>query len=231
MRKPIVAIDGPAGAGKSTVAKHVAKELGFTYMDTGAMYRAVALKVMEKGMDLTDEQGLKKVLGLTRVELRENGGGLKVFLDGVDVTDRIRAPEISQWASRVSALKAVRERMVELQQAMGVLGGVVAEGRDIGTVVFPDADVKIYLDATSRKRAGRRFDELRSQGKEVSLEETVREMAERDRRDKGREVAPLRRAEDAILIDSTNVDVDKVVERIMLAIENKMSRLQPEGKK
>lgn len=231
MRKLIVAIDGPAGAGKSTVAKRLAKELGVTYMDTGAMYRAVALKVMEEGLDLADEKRLKEILEETRVELRENGGHLRVLLNGVDVTDRIRTPELSQWASKVSTHRAVRERMVELQRAMGLQGGVVAEGRDIGTVVFPDADVKIYLDASSQERGSRRFEELRSQGKEVSLEETVKDMEERDLRDKGRDVAPLRRAEDAILIDSTNVDVNKVVERVMLEIRNKMSRVQREGKK
>ena len=226
MRKLIVAIDGPAGAGKSTVAKRLAKELGYTYMDTGAMYRAFAWRVIEEGMDLRDEKGLKRILEETRIELRKRDSHLKVFLNGHDVTDQIRTPELSQMASKVSTLRVVREKMVEFQRAMGFQGGVVAEGRDIGTVVFPEADVKIYLDASSKERARRRFDELRSQGEQVTLKEIVEEMDERDRRDKGRAVAPLCKAEDAIVIDSTHFDVDGVVDRIMQEIQNKMVAIQ-----
>lgn len=222
MRKLIVAIDGPAGAGKSTVAKRLAKELGYTYMDTGAMYRAFAWRVMEEGVDLGDEEKLRALLKGTRIELREQDGRPKVFLNGTDVTDRIRAPEVSQLASRVSAIKMVRERMVELQRVMGSQGGVVAEGRDIGTVVFAEAEVKIYLDASSEERARRRFEELKQQGKEVTLETTLQEMGERDQRDKGRAVAPLAKAADAIAIDSTNLGVDGVIGRIMQEIKNKM---------
>lgn len=222
VRKLIVAIDGPAGAGKSTVAKRLAKELGYTYMDTGAMYRAFAWRVMEQGMDLSDERELRRVLQQTNIELVEHFGRPGVLLNGVDVTDRIRTPELSQLASRVSTSKIVRERMVELQRAIGSQGGVVAEGRDIGTVVFPDAEVKIYLDASSQERARRRFEEFRGQGSRVTMEETVSEMEERDRRDKERDVAPLRKAEDALVIDSTDSAVDGVVERIMQEIKKKM---------
>ncbi len=222
VRKLIVAIDGPAGAGKSTVAKRLAKELGYTYMDTGAMYRAFAWRVMEQGMDLSDERELRRVLQETNIELVEHYGRPGVLLNGVDVTDRIRTPEISQLASRVSTSKIVRERMVELQRAIGSQGGVVAEGRDIGTVVFPDAEVKIYLDASSQERARRRFEEFRGQGSQATMEETVSEMEERDRRDKERDVAPLRKAEDALVIDSTDSAVDGVVERIMQEIKKKM---------
>ncbi|MEK7229056.1 MAG: (d)CMP kinase [Candidatus Binatota bacterium] len=222
VRKLIVAIDGPAGAGKSTVAKRLAKELGYTYMDTGAMYRAFAWRVMEQGMDLSDERELRRVLQETNIELVEHYGRPGVLLNGVDVTDRIRTPELSQLASRVSTSKIVRERMVELQRAIGSQGGVVAEGRDIGTVVFPDAEVKIYLDASSQERARRRFEEFRGQGSRVTMEETVSEMEERDRRDKERDVAPLRKAEDALVIDSTDSAVDGVVERIMQEIKKKM---------
>lgn len=222
VRKLIVAIDGPAGAGKSTVAKRLAKELGYTYMDTGAMYRAFAWRVMEQGMDLSDERELRRVLQETNIELVEHFGRPGVLLNGVDVTDRIRTPELSQLASRVSTSKIVRERMVELQRAIGSQGGVVAEGRDIGTVVFPDAEVKIYLDASSQERARRRFEEFRGQGSRVTMEETVSEMEERDRRDKERDVAPLRKAEDALVIDSTDSAVDGVVERIMQEIKKKM---------
>lgn len=224
--KLIVAIDGPAGAGKSTVAKRLAKELGYTYMDTGAMYRAFAWKVMEEGIDLSDEKKLERVLQDTSIELLEQDGRSSVLLNGVDVTDRIRTPELSQLASRVSTSKIVRKRMVELQRDMGSHGGVVAEGRDIGTVVFPNAEVKVFLDASSGERARRRFEELRSQGREVTVEETLEEMEQRDRRDRERDVAPLRKAEDAVVIDSTQAGVDGVVGRIMQEIKRKQSAIQ-----
>jgi len=222
-KKLIVAIDGPAGAGKSTVAKRLAKELGYTYMDTGAMYRAFAWKVRQGGIDLEDEEKLRAALRRTNVELSDREGDLKVLVDGRDVTTEIRTPELSQWASKISALGPVRERMVELQRAMGARGGVVAEVRDIGTVVFPDADVKVFLTAGPEERAKRRFAELKEQGKRVSLDETLQEMIERDRRDQERALAPLRRAEDAVAIDSTGRTVDQVMERIMHEIKKKMS--------
>jgi len=223
VKKLIVAIDGPAGAGKSTVAKRLADELGYTYMDTGAMYRAFAWKVMQEAIDLGDERNLRKILQETKIDLKKDDSRLRVFLDGVDITDRIRTPELSQTASKVSTLGAVRERMVELQRAMGREGGVVVEGRDIGTVVFPKAEVKIYLDASSEERARRRFEELRAQGKEINLKETLKEMDERDRRDQERELAPLRKAEDAVVIDSTTLDAEGVMERIMREVTNKLS--------
>jgi len=192
-------------------------------MDTGAMYRAFAWRVKESAIDLENEEKLTAALGETRIELLEEPGGLKVMLDGVDVTIQIRAPEMSQSASKVSALRPVRERMVELQRAMGARGGVVAEGRDIGTVVFPLAEVKIFLTASLEERAQRRFDELRGQGKEVTLEETLEEMSERDRRDEQRALAPLRKADDAIAIDSTRHSVDEVMAIVRREIKNKMS--------
>ncbi len=221
MKKLIVAIDGPSGAGKSTVAKRLAKDLGYTYMDTGAMYRAFAWKVGQGGIDLEDEEKLRSALQRTDVELLERDGHPRVLLDGRDVTAEIRTPELSQSASKISALGPVRERMVELQRAMGARGGVVAEGRDIGTVVFPDAGVKVFLTAGSEERAKRRFAELQGQGKDVSFEETLGEMKQRDRRDQGRALAPLRQAEDAVAIDSTGLTVDQVVERIMQEIKKK----------
>jgi cytidylate kinase len=219
VKKIIVAIDGPAGAGKSTVAKRLAKELGYTYMDTGAMYRAFALKARRDGIDLESESDLRSTLAGTSVELLEKDGRQKVLLDGRDVTTEIRAPEMSQWASKISALRPVRERMVELQRAFGARGGIVAEGRDIGTVVFPDAEVKIFLTARPEERGRRRFAELKGQGKEVTLEETLGEMRQRDDRDQGREMAPLRQAEDAVALDSTGMSIDQVVETIMKEIK------------
>jgi cytidylate kinase len=219
VKKIIVAIDGPAGAGKSTVAKRLAKELGYTYMDTGAMYRAFALKARREGIDLDNESALRASLAGTNVELMEKDGQPKVLLDGRDVTSEIRAPEMSQWASKISALKPVRERMVELQRALGARGGVVVEGRDIGTVVFPGAEVKIFLTAGTQERGLRRFAELQAHGKDVTLEETLGEMKQRDRRDQERAVAPLRQAEDAVAVDSTGMSVDQVVEKIMKEIK------------
>lgn len=223
VRKLVIAIDGPVAAGKSTVARRLARELGYIYLDTGAMYRAVAWKLKTAGVEPDDEKELRRVLGEIKIELKDTDGDLRVFLDGAEITEEIRTPEISQRASLVSTFRAVRERMVELQRAIGRDGGVVAEGRDIGTVVFPQADVKIYLDASPGERARRRFAELKSKGHEIPLEQTLREMEERDRRDRERELAPLSKAQDAIVIDSTGLGVDRVVERIMQEIKRKMA--------
>ena len=206
----IIAIDGPSGAGKSTLAKRLAKDLGFIYLDTGAMYRALALKVLREGVDLADDARLAKLVTSTNIDLKEYGGRLEVLLDGCDVAGEIRTPEVSQMASRVSAVKIVRERMLDLQRAMGRRGSVVAEGRDIGTVIFPEAEVKIFLDASARERARRRYEELRAAGRAVDFDATLREMEERDKRDSERDLAPLRQADDAMLIDSSSAGTDVV---------------------
>lgn len=222
----IVAIDGPSGAGKSTLAKRIAKDLRFTYLDTGAIYRALALKILRRGVDLNDTAALSAMVNDTEIDLRETNGQLHVFLDGEDVSPSIRTPEVSQMASKVSALARVRQRLLDLQRALGRRGDIVAEGRDIGTVVFPDANVKIYLDASIEERARRRCDELRAAGRDVSLTETIREMEERDKRDSGRDIAPLRRADDAVALDSSGLTADGVAEKVLQLIRNESSKIK-----
>jgi cytidylate kinase len=217
----IIAIDGPSAAGKSTLAKRLAKELGFTYLDTGAMYRALALKVLREEIDIGNDAMLTELIGRTAIDLLGKDGELHVLLDGEDVSELIRTPEVSQMASKVSALKTVRQWMLVLQRALGQRGRVVAEGRDIGTVVFPDAEVKIYLDASAQERARRRVEELRRAGRQVGLDETLREMVERDKRDSERDLAPLCRAADAVAIDSSALDAEALAQKVMQEIREK----------
>ena len=219
MRRPIVAIDGPAASGKSTTARLVAERLGYRWVDTGAMYRALALKAVREKIKPWEEGRLREMLGRTGVRLEEGDGGLRVLLDGEDVTDLVRSPEVTRAVSWVCALPFVREAMVQLQRRMAASGGVVMEGRDIGTVVVPDAEVKVFLDADVRERARRRWRELREKGMDVSLEDVERELEERDRKDSAREHSPLRRAPDAILVDTTNLSVEEQVERIVRMVE------------
>jgi cytidylate kinase len=217
----VIAIDGPSGAGKSTLAKRLAKDLGFMYLDTGAMYRALALKILRRGVDLADSGMLGEVVAGTEIDLRGQHDHIQVLLDGEDVSGLIRTPEVSQMASKASALKVVRQRMLELQRALGCRGSVVAEGRDIGTVVFPQADVKIYLDASAQERGRRRYEELRAGGQNVSLAETIQEMQERDQRDSERALAPLRQAADAVAIDSSALPANTVAQRVLQIIQAK----------
>jgi len=217
----IIAIDGPSAAGKSTLAKRLAKELGFTYLDTGAMYRALALKVLREGIDIGNNGMLTELIGSTAIDLLETAGKLHVLLDGEDVSDLIRTPVVSQMASKASALKIVRQWMLLRQRALGQRGDVVAEGRDIGTVVFPDAEVKIYLDASAHERARRRVEELRRAGRQVSLDETLGEMIERDKRDSERSLAPLCKADDAVAIDSSALDAEALAQTVMQEIRKK----------
>jgi len=217
----IIAIDGPSGAGKSTLAKRLARELGFIYLDTGAMYRALALKLLRQGVDLSDDARVNQLVRETSIDLREQGDKLQVLLDGRDVAADIRTPAVSQMASKSSALNVVRARLLELQREIGRRGSVVAEGRDIGTVVFPQAQVKIFLDASSGERARRRYQELHSAGREVNLEETLLEMEERDKRDSERDLAPLRQAADAVRVDSSRIDADAVAAMVLDLVEKK----------
>jgi cytidylate kinase len=190
-------------------------------LDTGGMYRALALKVLREGIDIGNDGALTELIGRTDIDLVVTEGKLKVLLDGEDVSHEIRTPEVSQMASKASTLEMVRRWMLVLQRGFGRRGNVVAEGRDIGTVVFPDAEVKIYLDASAQERARRRVEELRQAGRQVSLDETLREMWERDKRDSERDLAPLRKADDAIAIDSTSVDAEALAQRVMQQIRKK----------
>ena len=217
----IIAIDGPSGAGKSTLAKRLARELGFIYLDTGAMYRALALKVLRQGVDLADDARLARLVESTEIDLQEDNDTLEVLLDGINVAHEIRTPEVSQMASKVSALKIVRARLLALQRGIGQRGNVVAEGRDIGTVVFPNAEVKIFLEASAEERARRRCAELRAAGRPADLRETLREMEERDKRDTERDLAPLRMADNALRIDSSNATADEVAGEVLTEIRNK----------
>lgn len=217
----VVTIDGPSGVGKSTISRRVAAGLGFTYLDTGAMYRAVALKCRMAGIDVTDEGAVAEILPALDLQLlpaRSEGEEARVMLDGVEVSDRIRTPEISMLASAVSALRPVRTRLTRMQQVMGARGKIVAEGRDTGTVVFPGAAWKIYLDATSEERARRRVRQLKERGEEVDAEEILAQIVRRDRDDSERTIAPLRAAPDAVHIDSTGLSADEVVARVLAVV-------------
>jgi len=212
----VIAIDGPVGAGKSTVAKLVARKLGYLYVDTGAMYRAVALKALRLGMDINDPIVMAMLAEATDIQLQQQvDGSVRVFLDGEDVTEAIRTPEVSEASSIVSAHEGVRKVLAERQKAMAELGGVVMEGRDIQTVIAPDAEVKIFLTASLEERAKRRWLELQQKGISVSYEEVLQEVKERDERDKTRAIAPLRKAPDAVEIDTTGMTPEEVTEKIV----------------
>lgn len=212
----VIAIDGPAGSGKSTVAKGVAKGLGFLYIDTGAMYRALTLKAIKKKADFNDKKALIALSQDMDIELRESGDSLKVYLDKEDVSLKIRTMEVTKKVKILASLKGVRENMVKLQRKLGASSsGAVLEGRDIGTVVFPQAAHKFYLDAGFETRAIRRFEELKEKGLSVSLEEIKEDMKTRDASDMTREVAPLKKAKDAVVIDTTDMKVSDVVQKIL----------------
>jgi cytidylate kinase len=213
-RRPIIAIDGPAGAGKSTVAKHLAAHFGLLNLETGAMYRAFALKALREGIALEDGPALQTLAAVTAILLEPTPNGNRVLLDGRDVTGEIRDAEVTQAASRVSVHPAIRAWMVDLQREMGRKGGVVMEGRDIGTVVFPDADLKFFLDASPEARSQRRYEQVGSAAVAAAPEVISKELRERDERDRNRAESPLRAAPDAIVIDSTTLTLDEVLARI-----------------
>lgn len=210
-RRLIIAIDGPSGAGKSTITKRLADRLGYVHIDTGAMFRAVALAAKRAGVDGADDGSLERLCRGIEIDFLRNNGCCRVIANGEDVTEAIRTPEISSLTSAISARKVVRDFLLTLQRRMGDQGGVILEGRDIGTVVFPDADVKFFLSASVEERGRRRWLELRAKGENVTLEDTVVAVARRDEQDSGREHAPLRRADDAMDIDSTGLSIDEVI--------------------
>ena len=215
MKKFAVAVDGPAGSGKSTVAKEIAKALGILYIDTGAMYRTVGMACLKKGINPADEDAV--VASLDSLE----AGGQRILLDGEDITSRIRTEEIGKAASSVAAYQKVREKLVEIQQGLAKEQSVIMDGRDIGTKVLPDAEVKIYLDASVEERAKRRVGELEAQGKNADLETIREEIAQRDYQDMHRENSPLCRAEDAVNVDTTGLDIPAVTAKLLALIAEK----------
>ena len=210
-----IAIDGPGGAGKSTIAKQVARALDIDYIDTGAMYRAVGYKLIRDNVDMYDEDALLAMLEATDIDF--SGG--KTILDGEDISDRIRTQEISRKASECSALAPVRAKLVELQKKMGSTKSVIMDGRDIGTVVLKDAELKIYLTASAEERAERRYKELLLKGEDISYEKVLADMQERDYNDMHREITPLRKADDAIELDTTGMSIDEVPEYILRKVK------------
>jgi cytidylate kinase len=215
-RRLVIAIDGPAGAGKSTTARALARQLGYLYIDTGAMYRAIAWKAITSGVKLKDREEIGRIASTSRIDLKDEGGELKTLVDGEDVSTAIRDPEVTQASSVVAAIPAVRRALVARQREMGAFGGVVMEGRDIGTQVFPNAEVKFFLDASLDARSDRRFRQYSKSA--PSYDETRAEIAERDLRDRERSDSPLERSDDAVYIDSSGLNVDAVIDRMLQTI-------------
>jgi cytidylate kinase len=216
----VIAVDGPSGAGKSTITRMLAERLGYIYLDTGAMYRTVALMASRQGVATGDDVSLDRICAGLDLSFQRDNGCCRVIANSEDVSEAIRSPEISMLTSAISARKVVRDHMQRLQRDMGHDGGVILEGRDIGTAVFPDAELKLFLTASAEERGLRRYKELKAKGQDVELEQTIAEVIQRDRQDEGREHAPLRRADDAVLIDSTG----KSIEEVLVEMEGLVSR-------
>ena len=216
-----IAIDGPAGAGKSTIAKEVASRLQFIYVDTGAMYRALALHVIRQGLQAEEEEGISKACEAVSVTIEYENGAQQVLLNGENVSGLIRTEEVGNMASAISVYPKVREKLKQLQQDLAASANVLMDGRDIGTCILPNADVKIYLTASSKVRAKRRYAELQNKGIACDLEEIEKDIIERDNRDMTRAIAPLRQAEDAVLIDSSHMTIEEVIEAMIDAAKSK----------
>ena len=209
-----VAIDGPAGAGKSTIAKLVAKEKGYIYVDTGAMYRGLAIHFLKKGIDPENKEAVAKACQDAEVTIGHENGIQQIYLNGENVTEMLRTEEVGNMASKTSAIPEVREKLLDLQRSLAREKDVIMDGRDIGTNILPDADVKIYLTASVETRAERRYKELKEKGEKCDLAEISRDIRERDERDMTREIAPLKKAEDAVLVDSSDMTIKEVVDEI-----------------
>ena len=217
-----IAIDGPAGAGKSSIAKLAAKELGFIYIDTGAMYRASALYAIENGIEICEESFTEDVLNKIKIDIKYEDDGQHIYLCGKDVSSRIREADVSIGASNIAVIPAVRLKLVDLQRELARGNNVIMDGRDIGTYVLPDAELKIYLTASSEERASRRVKELLEKGQTAEFEQVKKDIEYRDKNDSEREFAPLRQAEDAVLVDSTDMTIDEVKNRILSLAKEKM---------
>jgi len=220
-KEMIITIDGPAGAGKSTVSKMLAKKLGYIYLDTGSLYRALAYKVVKNKIKLEDMEALNHLCSNISIVLKNSEGQMKVYVDGEDVGDKIRTEEIGLAASKISAYAVVRQRLLQLQREAGRNGGIVAEGRDMGSVVFPKADFKFYLDADIKERIKRRHKELLGKGNSSELLAIQKDMETRDNQDSKREIAPLKPTSSSIIIDSTKLSLQEVVDKIVQQISNK----------
>lgn len=218
----IIAIDGPSAAGKTSAARLLAKRLGYLYLDSGALYRAIAWKVSQSGIEPKEHPRLVELLSKTEVRVKAQGDDFRVWVGEQDVTSQLRAPVISRLASQVSSVPAVREKLLQVQRQLGGKGGVVVEGRDIGTVVFPSADLKFYLDATLQVRGNRRYQELKTMGHAVDEENVLEEVKIRDEKDSRREIAPLKKAEDAVVLDSTGMTLNEVVDRMMAEVQKRV---------
>ncbi|MDI6851656.1 MAG: (d)CMP kinase [bacterium] len=218
-----IAIDGPAGAGKTTTARLVAKALGLLHVDTGAMYRAVALAVLRKGVDPADGEAVKKVVEGVRIDQKVINDEVRTYLDGEDVSSSIRTPEVDKVVSVISAYPFVRQKMVELQRKMAQKGGVVIEGRDIGTVVLPDADLKVFMKASPEERARRRLKELELRGIRADFDKILEEIKKRDEMDSTRDYAPLKIPEDAFILDTTNLSIEEQVNLILKEVKRRFS--------
>lgn len=214
-----IAIDGPAGAGKSTIAKTIAKKLEFVYVDTGAMYRAMALYFLRNGIDASDEKAINEACQNIQISITYKDGTQQVLLNGENVTEFIRTEEVGNMASKTSAYKTVRATLLDLQRDLAKTANILMDGRDIGTNVLPDADLKIYLTASSEVRAKRRYDELITKGENADFDQIEQDIIIRDKQDMEREIAPLKKAEDAILVDSSEMSIDQVVTLIVAAFE------------
>ncbi len=225
MKKINIAIDGPSGAGKSTLAKRMASEFGYIYVDTGGMYRAIGLYVLRQGISIGENQRVKDCLKDINIDIKYISGSQHIFLNGEDVSDLIRTEEISKYASFVSAIPTVRQFLLDLQRALACENNVIMDGRDIGTVILPEASVKIFLTASAEKRAGRRYEELREKGQNVTFESVLENIRQRDKNDSERAIAPLKPADDAITVDTSDINLEESAALLKKVILEKMSNV------